>query len=267
MNLTSIEKNKQTKKAIDRQAIVQRELDWHEHEAYRRIPLDQLLYDPPAFDAVVQSGIDYLQPQPGERVLEMGCGEGKEVLALARLGLSVIGTDLSHTQLMRARELIDKAHPPGKAYLVQASAEQLPFAANAFGSIYGKAILHHLDLDIAALETRRLLNVVGRATFAEPLAHHPIFWLARRLTPRLHTRDERPFPLSAFQRFAAPFAQWHIEAVFLLAPFAYPIRRMRGGEKLFRRIHRGLQRIDHWLLKHIPPLRRLAWYGIVKVQK
>jgi len=45
---------------VDRKAVVRRELDWHEHEAGRRIPLDQFLYDPPAFDRTRQSGLSFL---------------------------------------------------------------------------------------------------------------------------------------------------------------------------------------------------------------
>jgi len=251
----------------NRQAVIQRELEWHEREANRRIPLDKLLYDPPAFDAVVQSGLDFLQPSAGERVLDLGCGEGKEVVALAALGAIVIGVDLSLAQLKRTRQLVLEQSPTSRVYLVQASAEQLPFAAGSFRTVYGKAILHHLDLTTAAAETWRILINRGRATFAEPLAHHPIFWLGRRLTPRLHTRDERPFPLSAFRQFAAPFSRYSIEAAFLFAPLAYPIRRLPRGERTFRRVHALLQRLDNWLLTRSARLRRLAWYGIVKVTK
>jgi SAM-dependent methyltransferase len=257
----------QSNHILNRQAVIQRELEWHEREADRRISLDKLLYDPPAFDAVVHSGLAFLQPQAGERVLEMGCGEGKEILTLAELGLTVIGVDLSYVQLMRARQLLNDQQPVGQVCLVQANVEQLPFAADTFRILYGKAILHHLDLDLAAAETWRVLRSEGRATFAEPLAHHPLFWLGRRLTPRLHTRDERPFPLSAFQRFAVPFSHHHIEAVFLFAPLAYLIRRIRGGEAIFRRIHAILQRLDNRLFTRVPALRRLAWYGLVKVVK
>ena len=253
--------------AAERQAVIRRELEWHEHEASRRVGLDKLLYDPPAFDKVVESGLTFLQGQPDEKVLELGCGEGKEVLALAQQGLCVIGVDLSRAQLSRAWELVQSVYPASQMHLVQANAEQLPFVDSSFRIIYGKAILHHLDLDVAAAETRRLLRAGGRVTFAEPLSHHPMFWLARKLTPQLRTRDERPFPLSSFSRFAAPIGNWQSETAFLFAPLAYPIRRLRGGERLFRRVHAGLQRIDNWLLRHIPALSRLAWYGIVKVQK
>ena len=84
-----------------RRDVIQAELAWHEQEAHRRYSLDELLYDPPAFDAVVGPAIDFLAATPGERVLDMGCGEGKETFALAARGLTVISTDLSHVQLAR----------------------------------------------------------------------------------------------------------------------------------------------------------------------
>jgi len=171
-----------------RRDVIQAELAWHEQEAHRRYSLDELLYDPPAFDAVVGPAIDFLAATPGERVLDMGCGEGKETFALAARGLTVISTDLSHVQLARARERVRDGLPDARAHFVQANAEELPFVAGAFRVIYGKAILHHLDLDLAAAEVDRLLPPGGRATFAEPLPCHPIIVFGRRLTPRLRTK-------------------------------------------------------------------------------
>lgn len=261
--------NRMTKRKppLNRAEVVQRELNWHEHEARRRIPLDKLLYDPPAFDAVVQAGLDFLQPQAGELILELGCGEGKEVLTLARLGLRVIGIDLARAQLLRARDWVEQAAPHRPLALVQASAERLPFAAGSFRIIYGKAILHHLDLSAAAQETHRVLQNGGRATFAEPLAHHPLFWLGRRLTPGLHTQDERPCPLSAYAEFAGRFERRTTEAAFLFAPIAYLFRKLPNGEAGFRRAHATLQRFDHWLFAHLPVLKRFAWYGIILIDK
>ena len=54
-----------------RRAVIQAELAWHEQEAHRRYSLDELLYDPPAFDAVVGPAIDFLAAAPGERVLDL----------------------------------------------------------------------------------------------------------------------------------------------------------------------------------------------------
>jgi SAM-dependent methyltransferase len=253
----------------DRRSVIQRELAWHEEEAERRYGLDLFLYAPPAFDAVNQSMFGFLQLQPGERILDLGGGEGKETLKLAEKGVCVFSIDLSHTQLLRARASINEQPQTSPVYLIQASAEELPFAKGSFRIVHGKAILHHLDLNIAAMEINRILQPGGRATFAEPLANHPLIWLGRRLTPRLRTQDEHPLTVNELELFTRLFKkEQQVEALFLLAPLAYPLRLLPYGERLFRRIHTWLIRLDRWLLsQNWLPLQRLSWYAIVKLKK
>ena len=250
-----------------RRDVIQAELAWHEQEAHRRYSLDELLYDPPAFDAVVGPAIDFLAAAPGERVLDMGCGEGKETYVLAERGLTVISTDLSHVQLARARERVRDGLPDARAHFVQANAEELPFVAGAFRVIYGKAILHHLDLDLAAAEVDRLLLPGGRATFAEPLPRHPIIVFGRRLTPRLRTKDERPFGLAEMDRFGGHFTSRATQPFFLFAPLAYLLRLLPGGEGAFRTVHDWLARLDGRLFRRYPWLRDWAWYGVARIEK
>jgi SAM-dependent methyltransferase len=250
-----------------RKGVIASELAWHEQEAHRRISLDKLLYDPPAFDPVVRSTLDFLQAGPGERVLDMGGGEGKETLELARQGLVVISVDLSHVQLCRARELVEAARPGTRIVFIQANAEELPFAAGSFRIIHGKAIIHHLDLARASGEIGRLLADGGRATFAEPMNDHPLFRLGRQLTPQLRTRDEHPLTFRELRQFGIHFGNSSIEEYFLLAPLSYPLRLLPGGEALFRRIHAFLQRVDRRLFDSFARLRDLAWYGVIKIRK
>jgi SAM-dependent methyltransferase len=248
-----------------RTAVIANELAWHEQEAHRRMPLDTFLYAPPAFDQIVQSSFEFLDLSPGEFVLDMGCGEGKETLQLARRGLLVVSTDLSHVQLCRARHLVQEFAPGTNVYFVQANAEELPFATDSFRIIHGKAIIHHLDIHLAALEIKRLLKQNGRATFAEPMAHHPIFWLGRQLTPRYRTKDEHPLTYRELQSFSAHFSQAEIEEFFFLTPLSYFFRILPGGEALFRRVYPTLHRIDQWLFTLSALLRRMSWYSMVKV--
>lgn len=133
--------------------------------------------------------------------------------------------------------------------------------------MHGKAILHHLDLGLAASEVNRLLPPGGRAAFAEPLAHHPLFWLARRLSPHMRTSDERPLALSELHAFAGRFAQADVDVLFLLAPLAYLFRLVPRGERLFRVAHRWLHALDRLVFRAMPFLRRFAWYGVVTVRK
>jgi hypothetical protein len=187
------------------------------------------LYGPPAFDSVVQSGLAFVQLGPGELVLDMGCGEGKETPELARRGLCVVSSDLSHTQLCRARRRIQEHCPEAQVYF--------------------------------------LLTPDGRATFAEPMDHHPGLRPARCLTPQLRTQDESPLRFGELRRFAGCFQHRQIEVAFLSAPVTYLFRLLPGGEPVFRWFHALLQRVDAWLFKHLPPLKRFAWYGLTHVQR
>lgn len=250
-----------------RRAVIASELEWHEQEAHRRFSLDAFLYAPPAFDRVVASSFSFMQLRPGGIALDMGCGEGKETLQLARKGAVVVSTDLSYQQLLRARELLQESIPGARVWFVQANAEELPFAANTFPIIYGKAILHHLDLSISAAEINRLLKPGGRATLAEPMAHHPLIWLGRWLTPRLRTKDEHPLTFRELHHFSARFNQSEIEEYFLLTPVSYLFRILPGGEGLFRRLHTALHQLDRRLFRWFRPLKNLAWYSLVKIEK
>ena len=243
----------------------QRELGWHDQHSAHRSPLDRLLYDPPAFDPVVRSGLAFLRAEQHEPVLDLGCGDGKETLKMGQLGLCVIGVDLSYQQLSHARQRVERCSQPMRVHFVQANAEELPFEPDSFHAIYGKAILHHLDIDVAAAEIKRLLAPDGRAVFAEPMAYHPLFWLGRRLTPGLRAPDEHPLTPSDLRRFVESFGSWEIEKFFLTTPLAYPVRLLPGGEALFRRLHAWLQLIDHWLIEHFALLGALPWYAAAKV--
>lgn len=71
---------------------------------------------------------------PGSRVLDLGCGDGRNLLAIEGAGLRVVGTD-------RSREGLARARARTKAPLVLADAEALPFAVDRFDGIVAWQIL------------------------------------------------------------------------------------------------------------------------------
>lgn len=258
----------ETDRTAQRREVIARELAWHEEEAEKRYGLDSFLYAPPAFDRVVARMLAFLEEDTAvPAALDLACGEGKETLAMAQRGWTVFSLDLSYAQLARVRKLVQKTDPTLPVHFIQANAEQLPFARNSFPVVYGKAIIHHLDLELSAAQVNRVLQARGRAAVAEPLAHHPLFWLGRRLTPKLRTADERPLTYAAFQAFRRKFAHGTMTEDFLLAPLAYLFRLLPGGEALFPSVHAALARLDRRLLRHLPFLKPLAWYGTLFLQK
>jgi ubiquinone/menaquinone biosynthesis C-methylase UbiE len=63
------------------------------------------------------------------------------------------------------------------------NAEATTFPDNSFDLICGSSILHHLNLDKACAEIRRILRPDGGAVFIEPLGHNPLINMFRKLTP------------------------------------------------------------------------------------
>lgn len=250
-----------------RSEVIANERQWHEQEAHKRYGLDVLLYSSPAFDNLVKCAFDFLDYQINDFILDMGCGEGKETLLMAQQGMKLVSMDLSYKQLGRARDSVIANAPGATVFFVQANAEEPPFAKESFHLIYGKAILHHLDMETSSGIIQRLLKPNGKASFTEPLDRHPLFWLGRRLTPQFRTVDEHPLRLDELEGFARTFREHESRTFFLLTPFAYFFRLFRGGEKAFARAYAWGTKVDSFLFSRWQALKKLAWYSIVNVQK
>jgi len=77
--------------------------------------------------------VELLAPQPGERVLDLGCGDGALTERLAAMGLAVVGVDASAEQIAAARGR-------GLDARVMDGAE-LPFTGE-FDAVFSNAALH-----------------------------------------------------------------------------------------------------------------------------
>src|SRR5262245_21019867 len=89
--------------------------------------------------------VELLAPKPGERILDMGCGDGVLTKKLAELGADVVAIDSSPPQVEAARKL-------GLAAYVM-PAEELPYEEE-FDAVFSNAVLHwikHPDAMIAGV--------------------------------------------------------------------------------------------------------------------
>jgi ubiquinone/menaquinone biosynthesis C-methylase UbiE len=108
--------------------------------------------------------------QPGDRVLDLGCGTGDDVQELARLvGPSgrVVGVDRSETVIAEARERVQGTALP-VAFQV-ADAYQLPFPAATFDGCRADRVFHHLEHPRQAFgELLRVTQPGGRVLLFDP---------------------------------------------------------------------------------------------------
>jgi SAM-dependent methyltransferase len=98
--------------------------------------------------------IDRLDPQPGERILDLGCGDGTLTEEIAARGCTVVGIDASADMLAAAR---------ARGLDVRSmNAEQLTFDGE-FDAVFSNAVLHWIkDADAVIAGVRRALKPGGR---------------------------------------------------------------------------------------------------------
>lgn len=92
----------------------------------------------------------------GNRVLDLGCSQGILSVRAARAGKWVVGSDLELRSLAyAARELSRAGDLAGRALLVAADGENLPFRDGAFDCAVLGELLEHLDRPERVLEEMR----------------------------------------------------------------------------------------------------------------
>ena len=98
----------------------------------------------------------------GQRLLEIGCGMGTDLLQFARGGAQVTGVDLTPRSIEISRSHLLLYGHAGQFAL--ADCEQLPFAAESFEVAYSNGVLHHTpDTAGAVGEIHRVLRPGGQA--------------------------------------------------------------------------------------------------------
>jgi SAM-dependent methyltransferase len=136
---------------------------------------------------------------PGVRALELGCGTGEFTRRVAPAGARLVALDLSGDLLAQARAKIGVG-----ARFVRANAHVLPFADASFDVVYGCSVLHHLEVEVALREVRRVLRPGGRLVFSEPnLVNPQVFLMFNVARLRLHyggSPDEMAFTRPAISR-------------------------------------------------------------------
>ena len=194
----------------------------------------------------------------GRTVLDYGCGRGADAIALVRRGAAhVTGFDISDAEIAHAREAAQAAGVADRTRFVVADAHATGFEDGAFDIVRGNSILHHLELEPALLELRRILAPGGRAVFVEPLAHNPLLRLGRALTPMARTADEHPFTSDDWAACAAIFPGFrHFERELVTIPLM-PLNLFLG-ERGRRALATHVMAADVRVLNRAPRLRRYA---------
>ncbi|MBM3516876.1 MAG: class I SAM-dependent methyltransferase [Alphaproteobacteria bacterium] len=154
-----------------------------------------------------------LAPQPGERILDLGCGDGALAAQLVAAGARVVGVDSAPEMVTAARQRGIDAH------LV--NGEALTFLAE-FDAVFSNAALHWMQRPVAVIEgVRQALRPGGRFV-AELGGEGNIATIVAALSAALTARGVEPssalpwyFPSSATYRALLEAAGFAVSEIAL----------------------------------------------------
>jgi len=200
----------------------------------------------------------------GKTVLDYGCGNGENSLPLVARGARVIGLDVSSDLLTLARQrLALHGFQDGYTFLA-ASAHDIPLPAESVDAVMGIAILHHLDLAMAAREVHRVLRPGGVAVFQEPVRNSRALKAIRRMIP-YRSEDvsdyERPLTDDELRHFAHCFRAVRLRA------FSLPFINLAQVVPAIRRYILELYKVDGAILRRTRALDAFAGIRVISMRK
>lgn len=91
----------------------------------------------PSSSAVVQKMLQFAQAQPGERMVDLGSGDGRIVMAFAKMGIEAHGYEINPTLVLISRLAIRGRGLRGKAFIHWRSLMSVDFSKFDIVVIYG----------------------------------------------------------------------------------------------------------------------------------
>ncbi|OYD14982.1 hypothetical protein CH333_06855 [candidate division WOR-3 bacterium JGI_Cruoil_03_44_89] len=202
-----------------------------------------------------------------KRVLDVGCGDGKNTYMMAARAGSVFGIDISMGMLKRADTLREGRK---NLFILEMDSENMGFREEAFDLIFGGYILHHLDIPPGLSEVYRVLKKGGMGVFIENFAFNPIInffrenLVGRFGIPRYGTPGEHPLTYRDLKIAKSFFGRVEIRNPDLNFMKLFDRQIFRYRCPIFSRFC-GL--FDRWMYHSFKGLRKFSYTQVLVMRK
>lgn len=203
--------------------------------------------------------------RPGDRILELGCGTGRDAISLARRGIRVMATDVSPAMVEATRERVRDADL-GDMIMVECLNASAAAAKGTFDGAYSNGAVLNLEPDLAGVARGLRESLVPGAfvvlTGANRLSLFELLFYPMALRPRKAFRklgNEIPIPISREGK-----GRTYVVPTRFLTPneFLSPFR-----SAFVLKLQRGLQVITPpWNLVDMVRLLRPAILPLVNIE-
>ncbi len=184
------------------------------------------------------------------KVLELGSGIESIAVEISDANYSLYSIDISDEAVAYA----DRHKVLQSAIISVGDAHSTKFSSEMFDLVVGRGILHHLDLQAACAEIKRVLKPGGKIIFGEPLDCNVIINLYRKFTPKIRSRDESPLSAEMLNFIESQFQGLQVRYYGFLT---------LGPSILSFKSPRWLHRLDSFFLNTLGLGRYLAWACLV----
>lgn len=130
--------------------------------------------------------VKVLNKRSGNKILEIGVGNGRDCKFFAQKNNQVTGIDIAPGALRLATQNCQAEICNGKVNLLLGDAENLEFSNSTFDAIYSLSVLHSTNLEKSLAEITRVLKPKGKALLymyelvRTPTSKHT-FWTAKQI--------------------------------------------------------------------------------------
>lgn len=133
---------------------------------------------------------------PGSKVLELGCGTGYFTKEIIKTGADITAIDISPDLINAAKESTEASN----VRFVVDNAYSMSFENEKFDFVIGSSVLHHLQINSAVTEIRRVLKGGGRIAFTEPNMMNPQIALQKNIPFLKRLAGDSPDETAFFRR-------------------------------------------------------------------